>query len=86
MPKRRRKAKAARGEPTADDLAALDATDWAAVKAEVDALRSRLNSMGAVNLVAIEEYAVSSSSVTIFCRARSSDLDGGEGRTRQGDR
>jgi chromosome segregation protein len=56
-PKRRRKAKAARGEPTADDLAALDATDWVAVKVEVDALRQRLNSMGAVNLVAIEEYA-----------------------------
>ncbi len=56
-PKRRRKARAARGEPTAEDLAALDQTDWAAVKGEVDALRQRLNSMGAVNLVAIEEYA-----------------------------
>jgi chromosome segregation protein len=53
---KRRKLKA-RGEPTEDDLAALDQTDWAAVKAEVDALRQRLNSMGAVNLVAIEEYA-----------------------------
>ena len=56
-PKRRRKAKAAKTEPSADDLAALDATDWAATKAEIDALRQRLNSMGAVNLVAIEEYA-----------------------------
>ncbi len=55
--KRKRRAKAARGEPTAEDLAALDATDWTAVKVEVDALRQRLNSMGAVNLVAIEEYA-----------------------------
>ncbi len=54
---RRRKAKAARGEPTAEDLAALDATNWEAIKAEADALRSRLNSMGAVNLIAIEEYA-----------------------------
>ncbi len=56
-PKRRRKAKAARGEPTETDLAALDQTDWVAVKSEVEALRQRLNSMGAVNLVAIEEYA-----------------------------
>ncbi|MEY2879420.1 MAG: hypothetical protein RLZZ15_1800, partial [Verrucomicrobiota bacterium] len=56
-PKRRRKKKEPKGEPTADDLAALDQTDWAAVKAECDGLRQRLNAMGAVNLVAIEEYA-----------------------------
>jgi len=56
-PKRRRKPKAPRGEPTEKDLAALDATDWAATKTELDALRQRLNSMGAVNLVAIEEYS-----------------------------
>lgn len=56
-PKRRRKKKEPRGEPTEQDLAALDQTDWAAIKAEVDALRARLNGMGAVNLVAIEEYA-----------------------------
>jgi len=56
-PKRRRKKKEPKGEPTEQDLAALDQTDWSALKAEVDALRARLNSMGAVNLVAIEEYA-----------------------------
>lgn len=56
-PKRRRRKKEPKGEPTEQDLAALDQTDWAAIKAEVDALRARLNSMGAVNLVAIEEYA-----------------------------
>ncbi|KXU36026.1 chromosome segregation protein SMC [Cephaloticoccus capnophilus] len=56
-PKRRRKKKEQRGEPTEADLAALDATDWAAVKHEADALRQRLGSLGAVNLVAIEEYA-----------------------------
>ena len=39
------------------DLAALDATDWEATKAEVDALRQRMGGMGAVNLVAIEEYS-----------------------------
>ena len=55
--KRRRKAKAPKGEPTAEDLAALDSTNWDELKAEADGLRSRLGSMGAVNLVAIEEYA-----------------------------
>ncbi len=55
--KRRRKAKEPKGEPTEADLAQLDLTDWAEVKSEADALRQRLNSMGAVNLVAIEEYA-----------------------------
>ncbi len=55
--KRRKKKKEARGEPTEDDLKALESTNWAAIKSEVDALRQRLNSMGAVNLVAIEEYA-----------------------------
>jgi chromosome segregation protein len=56
-PKRRRKKKEARGEPTEGDLAALDKTEWPAIKVETDALRQRLNGMGAVNLVAIEEYA-----------------------------
>ncbi|MBA3849438.1 MAG: chromosome segregation protein SMC [Opitutus sp.] len=56
-PVRRRKKKETKGEPTEADLAALDGTDWAAVKAEVDALRQRLGAMGAVNLVAIEEYS-----------------------------
>ena len=56
-PRRRRKKKEPRGEPTEDDLKALESTDWTAIKAEIDALRQRLNSMGAVNLVAIEEYA-----------------------------
>jgi chromosome segregation protein len=56
-PKRRRKKKEARGEPTEADLATLDSTDWSTIKTEIDALRQRLNAMGAVNLVAIEEYA-----------------------------
>jgi len=55
--KARRKKDKVRGEPTEADRAALDATDWDQVKAEADALRQRLVSMGAVNLVAIEEYA-----------------------------
>ena len=46
-----------RPDPTEDDLKALEATLWDPIKAEIDALRQRLVSMGAVNLVAIEEYA-----------------------------
>jgi chromosome segregation protein len=53
----RRGKKKPKGEPTAADLAALEATNWEALRAEVDALRQRLSGMGAVNLVAIEEYA-----------------------------
>ncbi len=56
-PARRRRKKENRGEPTEADLAALDATDLDEVKAEVDALRQRIGAMGAVNLVAIEEYS-----------------------------
>jgi chromosome segregation protein len=46
-----------KGEPTEADLAALDATNWDELRAEVEALRQRLRGMGEVNLVAIEEYA-----------------------------
>ncbi|MEY4939018.1 MAG: hypothetical protein RIQ93_753 [Verrucomicrobiota bacterium] len=56
-PKRRRKKKEVRVEATEEDFKALESTDWAVTKAEIDALRQRLNGMGAVNLVAIEEYA-----------------------------
>jgi len=44
-------------QPTADELAAFDAIDWDEVRIEVEALRQRLNTMGPVNLVAIEEYS-----------------------------
>jgi chromosome segregation protein len=54
-PRRQRKKRPE--QPSEADLAALDATDWDAVKAEVDALRQRIGGMGAVNLVAIEEYS-----------------------------
>jgi chromosome segregation protein len=55
--KPKRKAKKPKGEPTEADLAALEQTNWDQIKSEIDALRQRLNAMGAVNLVAIEEYA-----------------------------
>jgi chromosome segregation protein len=54
--KRRRKAKQ-KGEPAEDDLAALEKTNWDQVRADVEAIRQRIAGMGAVNLVAIEEYA-----------------------------
>ena len=55
-PKRRKK-RENKGEPTEDDLKSMESTNWDEVKAEVDALRQRLGAMGAVNLVAIEEYS-----------------------------
>jgi chromosome segregation protein len=51
------KPKRPRGEPTADDLAAMDNTDWEPIVREIKDLRERITSIGAVNLVAIEEYA-----------------------------
>ncbi|HEY3758007.1 MAG TPA: chromosome segregation protein SMC [Opitutaceae bacterium] len=72
VPKRRGR-KRERGEPTEQDLADLDHTAWEAVRAEVDALRQRLGSMGAVNLVAIEEYAELKQRHD-FLKAQSDDL------------
>lgn len=46
-----------RGEPTDADFEAMDNTDWPPLCREITELRERINSMGAVNLVAIEEYA-----------------------------
>ena len=73
-PKRRKK-KDNKGEPTDADLAALDATNWEELKAEVDALRQRISSMGAVNLVAIEEYSELRQRYE-FLKTQSEDLTG----------
>lgn len=73
--RRRRKDKGPKGEPTEADLAALDATNWDEVKAEVDALRQRLGAMGAVNLVAIEEYSELKQRYE-FLKTQSDDLTG----------
>ena len=45
------------GEPTEEDLESLEAPDWSAVSEEVKELKSRVASMGPVNLDAIGEYA-----------------------------
>jgi len=55
--KRRRKPKGPKPEPTPEDLAGLENINWDETKSEIDMLRTRLNGLGAVNLVAIEEYA-----------------------------
>lgn len=44
-------------DPTEADLNAMDHTNWEEIQKEVKTLREKLNSMGGVNLVAIEEYA-----------------------------
>ena len=55
--KRRRKPKGPKPDPTPEDLAGLENINWGETKSEIDMLRTRLNGLGAVNLVAIEEYA-----------------------------
>ncbi|MGC6456642.1 MAG: chromosome segregation protein SMC [Coraliomargaritaceae bacterium] len=45
------------GEPTEEDLESLEAPDWSSVGEEVKELKSRIASMGPVNLDAIGEYA-----------------------------
>ena len=51
------KPKQERGDPTEEDLAAMDGTNWHEIDNEVKSLKSRIASMGPVNLVAIQEYA-----------------------------
>ncbi len=43
-------------DPADDELEALDTTDWKQIEEELGELRSRIQSIGAVNLIAIEEY------------------------------
>ncbi|MFZ1056531.1 MAG: chromosome segregation protein SMC, partial [Opitutaceae bacterium] len=69
----RRQRKKRPEEPGEADLAAMDATDWDAVRAEVEALRHRMSGMGAVNLVAIEEYSELKQRHD-FLRSQSDDL------------
>lgn len=43
-------------DPTEEQRAGIESVDWDSVEAEVASLRTRIQSMGPVNLVAIEEY------------------------------
>ncbi len=69
----RPKVRRERGEPTPEDLAAMDDTDWAPIRREIVSLRERLNAMGAVNHAAIEEYAELRERYA-FLKAQSDDL------------
>jgi chromosome segregation protein len=72
---KRRKKKGPKPDPTEEDLAALEASaNWDDIKAEIDALRQRLAGMGAVNLVAIEEYAELKQRYD-FLKSQSDDLN-----------
>ena len=44
-------------DPTPEDLQNMDKTDWHSIQQEVQLLRQRLQSIGSVNLGAIEEYS-----------------------------
>lgn len=44
-------------EATEEDFNNMDQTNWEMIQKEVKQLRDKINAMGAVNLVAIEEYA-----------------------------
>lgn len=50
------KPKSDRPEPTEEELAEMDRTDWGVVEQEVKEYKSRLSNMGPVNLEAISEY------------------------------
>lgn len=60
-------------QPTAEELANMEHPDWDAMKHEIQALRQRLQSMGPVNLVAIEEYGELKQRFE-FLKAQSDDL------------
>jgi chromosome segregation protein len=75
VPVKRRKKKGPKPDPTEDDLSALEkSADWSSIKVEVDALRQRLASMGAVNTGAIEEY-VELKQRYDFLKGQSDDLN-----------
>ena len=62
-----------RGSPSEEDLSQYQNTDWTAVEDESKKLRDKISSMGAVNLVAIEEYKDLKERYE-FLKAQSQDL------------
>ncbi|HSH09768.1 MAG TPA: hypothetical protein VK995_05235, partial [Oceanipulchritudo sp.] len=45
-----------RDDPTDEERASLEPVEWAGIESEIASLRGRIQAMGPVNLVAIEEY------------------------------
>jgi len=64
-----------RGEPADADKERMSSTDWTEINDEIKTLRTRLQSIGAVNLVAIEEYKALNER-HIFLKTQSEDLWG----------
>ncbi len=62
-----------RGEPSAEELEAIESPDWTALSEEINSLRSRLHAMGPINLIAIEEYS-SLKERHLFLKTQSEDL------------
>ncbi len=62
-----------RPEPSAEELEGVSEPDWDEVESEVKMLRQRLQAIGAVNLVAIEEYK-SLNERYAFLKGQSDDL------------
>ncbi|MGE9291301.1 MAG: chromosome segregation protein SMC [Puniceicoccales bacterium] len=62
-----------RGSPTEEDLEKYHSTEWDTVEQESKTLRDKIASMGAVNLVAIEEYKDLKERYE-FLKAQSQDL------------
>lgn len=46
-----------RGQPTAENLQAMESVDWPPLVREIAQLRDRMSGMGSINLVAVEEYS-----------------------------
>lgn len=67
------KVKKERGEPTEDDLLAMDETHWEPIAEEVKQLKSRIAAMGEINPAAIEEY-IELKERYDFLKAQSDDL------------
>jgi chromosome segregation protein len=61
--------------PTEEELSAFDEVNWDDVSIEVDALRKRIQTIGPVNLVAIEEYSELKERFE-FLKTQSEDLIG----------
>ena len=62
-----------RSDPTEEELAAMDLTDWSAIEQELGDLKGRIANMGPVNLEAISEYSELNERYS-FLKEQSEDL------------